>query len=135
MEVKKRKRKHINALDSGSLSDLAFLLIIFFIVIAVFNVNMGFLIDLPKKNSSKIVNVSDIIKVTLEADGKLFSDDAEISVENLKISVKERLTKRPNMTLYLLIDPEAEYQKVVDVIDVIRQLKVDNFSFKMRGET
>ena len=35
--------------SSGSLNDLSFLLIIFFIVIAGFNVNKGFLLNLPSK--------------------------------------------------------------------------------------
>ena len=35
------------------------------------------------------------------------------------------------MTFLLTIDPEASYQNVVDVISVIRKLKVENFSFRM----
>jgi len=127
MQIKIRKKKVINALESGSLSDLAFLLIIFFIVIAVFNVNMGFLLDLPKKNSSKIVNTQDIIRVAIEADAQITCDEETVTIEKLQDLVTERLKLRPNMTLYLLIDPE------VDIIDVIRLMKVENFSFKMKG--
>ncbi|HBD93687.1 MAG: hypothetical protein A2015_04310 [Spirochaetes bacterium GWF1_31_7] len=133
MQIKIRKKKVINALESGSLSDLAFLLIIFFIVIAVFNVNMGFLLDLPKKNSSKIVNTQDIIRVAIEADAQITCDEETVTIEKLQDLVTERLKLRPNMTLYLLIDPEVEYQAVVDIIDVIRLMKVENFSFKMKG--
>jgi len=133
MQIKIRKKKIINALESGSLSDLAFLLIVFFIVIAVFNVNMGFLLDLPKKNSSKIVNTQDIIRVAIEADAQIICDEETVTIEKLQELVTERLKLRPNMTLYLLIDPEVEYQSVVDIIDVIRLMKVENFSFKMKG--
>ncbi len=133
MQIKIRKKKVINALESGSLSDLAFLLIVFFIVIAVFNVNMGFLLDLPKKNSSKIVNTHDIIRVAIEADAQIICDEETVTIEKLQDLVTERLKLRPNMTLYLLIDPEVEYQAVVDIIDVIRLMKVENFSFKMKG--
>ncbi len=133
MQIKIRKKKVINALESGSLSDLAFLLIVFFIVIAVFNVNMGFLLDLPKKNSSKIVNTQDIIRVAIEADAQIICDEETVTIEKLQDLVTERLKLRPNMTLYLLIDPEVEYQAVVDIIDVIRLMKVENFSFKMKG--
>ena len=135
MQIKIHKRKNINALDSGSLSDLAFLLIVFFIVIAVFNVNMGFLMDLPKKNSSKLVNISDIIKIELTGDEKYLYENSEISEQDLINIVKERVKERPNMTMFLSIDPMADYQAVVNVIDIVRANKVENFSFRMRGDT
>lgn len=133
MKIKIRKKKNINALESGSLSDLAFLLIIFFIVIAVFNVNMGFLLELPRQNSSKIVNTQDIIRVTIEADGQIICDNEPSDIKKLRAAVEERIKVRPNMTLFLLIDPEVEYQTVVSVVEVIRSMQVENFSFRMRG--
>ena len=134
MKVRRKKLSGINIADSGALSDLAFLLIIFFIVIAVFNINKGFLLGLPQKKSTKIVNVEDIIKITLYENGKLFYKDEEIALSNLSDMVKEKLEVRPNMTFLLKIAPEAKYQDVVSTVDTILQLNVDNFSFSMLEE-
>ena len=60
--------------SSGSLNDLSFLLIIFFIVIAGFNVNKGFLLNLPSKEKPVVVNVDDIIKCSLLSDGSIILD-------------------------------------------------------------
>ena len=35
------------------------------------------------------------------------------------------------MTFLLMISPETEYQHVVDIIYEIKQLKIENFSFRM----
>ena len=46
--IKRLTRRNLeDAGSSGPLNDLSFLLIIFFIVIAGFNVNKGFLLNLP----------------------------------------------------------------------------------------
>ena len=117
--------------SSGSLNDLSFLLIIFFIVIAGFNVNKGFLLNLPSKDKPIVVNTDDIFKCNLSNDGKIFLDGEEIPMEELAVKIEEKLIRWPNMTFLLTINPETPYQNVVDVISTIRKLKVENFSFKM----
>nr|WP_318660027.1 biopolymer transporter ExbD [uncultured Treponema sp.] len=117
--------------SSGSLNDLSFLLIIFFIVIAGFNVNKGFLLNLPSKDKPIIVNTEDIMKCSLTKEGQLFVDDSEGKIEDLSGMIVEKLRTWPNMTFLLVINPDTQYQKVVDVISTIRKLKVENFSFRM----
>ncbi len=117
--------------SSGSLNDLSFLLIIFFIVIAGFNVNKGFLLNLPSKEKPILVNNEDILKCTLSAEGKLSLDGKEIALEELSEKIQWKLKNFPNMTFLLTINPETPYQRVVDVISTIRQLEVENFSFRM----
>ena len=131
MHIKRKRKKRIDIAESGALSDLAFLLIIFFIVIAIFNVNTGFLLGLPRKGSTKVLNVEDIIKITLQADGALVHDGSPVTLAGLEKIVSERLTLRPNMTLLLTISPDVPYQYVVDVVDFVRKREVENFSFRM----
>lgn len=131
MRIQRKRKKRIDIAESGALSDLAFLLIIFFIVIAVFNVNTGFLMGLPRKNSTKILNVEDIVKVRLQRDGVLVHDGSQISLPELEVLVSGRLSLRPNMTLLLTISPEVPYQYVVEVVDFVRKKEVENFSFRM----
>ena len=134
MKIKRKKKKIINIADSGALSDLAFLLIIFFIVIAVFSVNKGFILGLPQKGSTKIVNVEDIIKITLTEENNLIFENKNIELNEVEEIVKDRLKERPNMTFLLKISPEAGYQDVVTVVDTVLRLNVDNFSFSMIEE-
>lgn len=126
------RHKVDDAGSSGSLNDLSFLLIIFFIVIAGFNVNKGFLLNLPSKEKPIVVNTQDIIKCSLNADGKIFLEESEIEITDLSKKISDKLVMWPNMTFLLTIDPDTPYQKVVDVISVIRKLKVENFSFRMK---
>ena len=120
--------------SSGSLNDLSFLLIIFFIVIAGFNVNKGFLLNLPSKEKPVVVNTEDIFKCSLKADGSLFLDGQPVQIFELSEKIEEKLRTWPNLTFLLSIDADCAYQNVVDVISTIRKCRVENFSFRMTDE-
>ena len=125
------RHKVDDAGSSGSLNDLSFLLIIFFIVIAGFNVNKGFLLNLPSKEKPVVVNVNDIIKCSVSSDGSISLDGKRVEVSELKDIISGKLKNWPNMTFLLTIDGEAPYQSVVNLIGEVKSLKVENFSFRM----
>lgn len=128
----KRPRRGIDeAGSSGSLNDLSFLLIVFFIVIAGFNVNKGFLMNLPEKEKPRVVNTQDLMTCSLGADGSLSIKDEKISDRELEEKILLMKQKFPNMTFLLLIDPNCPYQNVIDVIHAVRINGVENFSFRM----
>ena len=132
----KRFMKHApdESSSSGALNDLSFLLIIFFIVIAGFNVNKGFLLNLPVKDKPRIVKTDDLMKCRLVADGSIMMDNKRLTLEELRTAIAEKKAEWPNMTFLLLIDGNTEYQQVVDIIYEIKQQKIENFSFKLDGE-
>ena len=131
--IRRQPRRNVeDSSSSGALNDLSFLLIIFFIVIAGFNVNKGFLLNLPSKEKPLVVNSNDILKCELDESGALFLDGKKIKMEELSHKISAKLKSQPNMTFLLTINPETHYQKVIDVISAIRKLKVENFSFRMK---
>ncbi len=131
--IKRPPRRNVeDSSSSGALNDLSFLLIIFFIVIAGFNVNKGFLLNLPSKEKPIVVNTNDILKCELDQNGALFLDGKNIKMEELSQKISAKLKAQPNMTFLLTINPETHYQNVIDVVAAIRKLKVENFSFRMK---
>ncbi|MBQ4013735.1 MAG: biopolymer transporter ExbD [Treponema sp.] len=131
--IRRQPRRNVeDSSSSGALNDLSFLLIIFFIVIAGFNVNKGFLLNLPSKEKPIVVNTNDILKCELDQNGALFLDGKNIKLEELSQKISAKLKAQPNMTFLLTINPETHYQNVIDVVAAIRKLKVENFSFRMK---
>ncbi|TAH55118.1 MAG: biopolymer transporter ExbD [Treponema sp.] len=128
----KERRKPDDPGDSGSLNDLSFLLIIFFLVIAGFNINKGYLMQIPEKDKPRLVHLEDLVKCELTADGAISLDGSTVTAEQLEVKIREKKGEYPNMTFFLLIEPDAPYQSVIDVVHTIRVLDVENFSFKMK---
>ncbi len=116
---------------TGSMNDLSFLLIIFFIVIASFSINKGFVLNLPDKTAPVTVLTDELMRCTLKVDGTLQIAEETLTLAELESKIKAKQAKYPNMTFLLEIEAETEYQKVVDVINEIRDMEVENFSFKM----
>ena len=125
------KREVADPGSQGSLQDLSFLLIIFFIVIAGFNVNKGFLLNLPSKKKPRVVHQEDLIRCNLNKNEELVLNGKVVSIDELSKFVSEKKKLWPNLTFLLLINPDATYQSVIDVIYMVRQQKVENFSFRM----
>ena len=120
-----------HATNIDALQDLSFLLIIFFIVIAWFNVNKGFLLNLPSKEKPRVVHQEDLIRCNLNKNEELVLNGKVVSIDELSKFVSEKKKLWPNLTFLLLINPDATYQSVIDVIYMVRQQKVENFSFRM----
>jgi biopolymer transport protein ExbD len=134
IRLRTRRRARVDVAESGALSDIAFLLIIFFIVIAVFNINSGFLLGLPRRNAVTTVQSDDLLRVAVSADNTLIVDGRPLEAEELRAAVLARRQRRPNMTLVVAMHPDASYQSLVSLVELARMTDVDNFSFRMADQ-
>lgn len=131
MNIRRRIRNFDDPSNSGALNDLAFLLIIYFIVIAGFQVHQGFLLNLPQKNSATWINREDLLHVTLDPSGELFLEGEAIDRPRLETAIIETKKQRPNLTIRLEVDPETPYGFVIAIVEIVQKLQVENFSFSM----
>jgi len=121
--------------DSSASSDVAFLLIIYFIVIAGFNINRGFLINLPAKDSTRLILRDDLLRFEIDENGYIIYDTELIGIPEAESLIKSVLVTNPNIAVMLSIDPQAHWQRVVSFVELAQDLKIDSFSFTMKKET
>ena len=121
--------------DSSASSDVAFLLIIYFIVIAGFNINRGFLINLPAKDSTRLILRDDLVRFELDENGYIIYDTELIGIPEAENLIRSALAENPNIAVMLSIDPQAHWQRVVSFVELAQDLKIDSFSFTMKKET
>ncbi|WP_407396530.1 ExbD/TolR family protein [Treponema sp.] len=132
--IRRCRRGIEDAGSSGSLNDLSFLLIVFFIVIAGFNVNKGFLLNLPEKEKPRVVNSQDLMTCVLLSDGSISVKNEVMDPSALEEKIFAMKQSFPNMTFLLLVSPQCPYQRVIDVIHSVRLCGVENFSFRMETQ-
>ena len=129
MKFKRIKKREF--LESSAASDVAFLLIIYFIVIAGFNVNMGFLVNLPAKDSTRLILSEDLLRFEMNDEGEIIHKGDIISLsasQNLIVSAQR---ENPNIAVVLNIDSMAKWQNVVSFVELAQDAKIDAFSFSM----
>jgi biopolymer transport protein ExbD len=132
MKIKRLKR--LGFAESSAASDVAFLLIIYFIVIAGFNINKGFLINLPAKDSMRLILKDDLLRFEIDPDGYIMYDSGLIGLTEASSLIKSAQATNPNVAVILTIDPGAKWQRVVSFVELAQDLKIDSFSFTMKKD-
>jgi len=133
--MKLKRRKKLGFADSSASSDIAFLLIIYFIVIAGFNINKGFLINLPNKDSTRLILKDDLLRFEMDGSGNLIHEEQTISMKAAEKLIASVQAGNPNVAVMLSINPQASWQDVVTFVEIAQDLKIDSFSFSMKKDT
>jgi biopolymer transport protein ExbD len=130
MKIPRSKKKTFT--ESSASSDVAFLLIIYFIVIAGFNVNKGFLMNLPAKDSTRLILKDDLLRAELDENGTVILQGEEIGWNEAEREIQAAISLHPNLALVLTIAPGTAWQNVVTFVEMAQKLQVDTFSFSMK---
>ena len=133
--MKLKRREKTGFTDSSASSDVAFLLIIYFIVIAAFNINKGFLMNLPAKDSTRLILKDDLLRFEMDGEGSIIHNEGIVSIKEAEKLVSSAQKENPNIAVLLTIDPQARWQQVVSFVELAQDLKIDSFSFSMKKET
>ncbi len=131
---KKKARVGIR-IDMTPLVDVAFLLLIFFMVTTVFRTPQALEINLPPKDNPPVpIAKSNILTVfALPGDrykwaiGDATPEEAEW--KNLPAVFKQEQAKNPKKIVVVIkIHPEAKFHSMVDIIDELDALKLNRFA-------
>jgi biopolymer transport protein ExbD len=133
--MKLSRKKKLGFLESAAASDLAFLLIIYFIVIAGFNINKGYLLNLPAKDSTRMILRDDLLRFEIDGEGNIIHDANIVEVPEARRLVASAQAGNPNIAVILTIDPQAQWQRVVNFVEIAQQQKIESFSFTMKKDT
>ena len=132
--LKKRKKEAMGELRMDSTADVAFLLLIFFIVTTIFAAEQGLTLVLPgkqKKNEDTVkVKESNIATIFVRADNNITLDKKPITINQIKVSIEDRILANPKLVVMLKIHPEANYGMMVSCLDELKQAHANKVSLK-----
>ena len=130
MKIKKRRRGIFQ--ETAATSDLAFLLIIYFLVIAGFNINVGFIVNLPARDSSRLVLREDLMRFEMDERGAVLYHSVEIGLLEVEQEIRAAVIGHPNLVVVLSIDGQAPWQQVVSFVELAQKLEIESFSFNIK---
>jgi len=117
-----KKREVESEIFTGSMADISFLLIIFFMVTSVFSATRGLDFSLPEESTqTPEIKQEDSIDVEVTATGGLQVDGKPLALEELLPYVADKLRQNPDKPVILRTDPEATYGDMIRVFDELRQ--------------
>jgi biopolymer transport protein ExbD len=138
--MKLGKKLQSAEIPTSSMADIAFLLIIFFMVTAVFSATKGLEFELPKDDQNQPPESEEATFIKVEADASITVDCKPMEVEGILDYLEPRLTRNPEKPVILYTDAYAPYQAMISVYDVLgsaekaRGFKVKNISVPTQTE-
>ena len=118
-----RKRVKAGEIPSGSMADIAFLLLIFFLVTTTIDMDKGLGLVLPPKGEEKEIPKKNISNILLNSRGEVLLDKEPIPMRELRAVIKEKMMVNDKLIFSVKTHPKAKYQSYVEVLD---QLKMAN---------
>ena len=132
--MKKRKKEAMGELRMDSTADVAFLLLIFFIVTTIFAAEQGLTLVLPgkQKKTDDVVKVAEknIATIFVQANNTITLDRKPTEINHLKVAIEDRLLSNKKLVVMLKIHPEANYGMMVACLDELKQAHANKVSLK-----
>jgi biopolymer transport protein ExbD len=116
------KKKEIQSeIFTGSMADISFLLIIYFMITSAFSATRGLDFALPEDTQTPEIKQEDSIDVHVTRGGAVEVDGKGIALEGLLPYVADKLKQNPDKPVILRTDPDATYGDMIRVFDELRQ--------------
>ena len=110
-----------DAVPTSSMADIAFLLLIFFLVTTVFPKDAGLALTLPKEEAE--VSARNLLLLEVGQDGEVRVRSGEsprtetVSAEGLARLWRREVRANPSLIAAIRVDPNAAYGRMIAVLD------------------
>jgi biopolymer transport protein ExbD len=104
--------------------DLAYVLMVIFIIMTTATVQ-GIKVNLPQASAAPTLAKPQTKAITITADGTMFLDTFPVTMPELENLLRQYKTANPQLPVIVKADSTIQYQKVVDVLDVLGRLEIN----------
>jgi biopolymer transport protein ExbD len=118
-------------ISTASMSDIAFLLLIFFLVTTIFAEELGLPMTLPGQASETAkIKQENILNIEVDAQNVVFLDGAAFPIRAIENEVRKRLAANDKLIVQVKVHPKASYGTMVDVLDELQLAEARKISIK-----
>jgi biopolymer transport protein ExbD len=141
MPLIKKQSKVSDKIPTSSMADIAFLLLIFFLVTTVFDEERGLQVVLPERGPEEEVEVSprNLIFFEIQPNGTIIVRRGEsqqtqtITFRQVEGIMRQALASNPRMIAAIMTHPQARYEDMTNVLDGIQSSGATRFSLQRLG--
>lgn len=123
--MKLKQTRPSDEIPTSSMADIAFLLIVYFMVTTTFAATRGLDFALPKDDDTPpIVEKEESVLIEIRSSGDVIVDQENKQLDDIFDYLKPKLERNPKKPVIIKPDPEAPYGKMVAVFDTLRRIKI-----------
>jgi biopolymer transport protein ExbD len=122
--MKLKKGNVSDEIPTASMADIAFLLIIYFMVTTTFAATRGLDFSLPQEEDTPpMVEKEEAVLIEIQAGGALIVDQKPMQLDEILEYLKPKLERNPRKPVIIRPQQNAAYGDMVNVFDELRQAK------------
>ncbi len=124
----KKKRRDLQEINSSSMADIAFLLLVFFLVTTTISMDKGISLVLPSEGNEMEVNKKNIVNLLVNEAGKILLDDKPTRIKDIKGIAERRISQNSKVIFSVQTHPRTKYQVYIKVLDQLKAAKAQKIS-------
>jgi len=132
-----KKSKVSDEIPSSSMADIAFLLLIFFLVTTTFPKDKGLAILLPESESEVEVSQKNILHIIVTPTGAVnirrgeSQQEQTVTPDEVEQIWRQGVAQNPKLIAAVKTHPEAPYRFMVDVLDALQAARATKISLQI----
>jgi len=127
-------RKPLSVFSLSSLTDIVFLLLIFFLLTSQFVVQTGVKVKLPASKMNEQTMPTKLI-VSITEDKNIYLGSEQVDIGNLPIKLSQLKESITENNLVIRADKSANIDLVIQVIDAAKAVGIDKFTIQTEKES
>ena len=124
----KPRRTGMQEINSSSMSDIAFLLLVFFLVTTTISLDKGIGLILPADGNEVEVNKKNIVNILINDKGKVLMDEEPTKIDKIKIVAQKKISSNPKIIFSVLTGKNTKYSDYILVLDQLKQANATKIS-------
>lgn len=132
MKLKREKKSFI--IPTNSMSDVAFLLLIFIMLVSLINYRKEVKIDYPEAESAKKVSDKKNLEIWVDKSGKLYLDGVLSAFSAIEAGIVDAYRKAPETRVHIIADRDTAFENVQQVLGVLQILQYRVVSFVVKDK-
>jgi len=109
-------------IPTSSMGDIAFLLLVFFMVTTIFREETGLPVELPRAESGEEVNREMVSNIYISRDGRISINDLMVQVKQVADIMAIKIADNPQLIVAFKTDNYANYGVVSDVMEELKEV-------------
>ncbi len=116
------------------MADIAFLLIVFFMVTTIFKLEQGLAITLPRSEAGEKIPREKIAHIWIDRRGTISIDDLVVGVDNIEPLIVAKMRENPALIISFNTDDLTPYEVVNESMDRLKLANALRVSFTTMPE-
>jgi biopolymer transport protein ExbD len=135
--LNKKKSRVSDEIPTASMADIAFLLLIFFLVTTGFPKDNGLEVVLPEEGQEVAVSQNNILHLIIQPNGIVDVKRGEstsvqqMRPDDIEALWRQEVTQNPNLIAAVKTHPDAPHKFMIDVLDSLQLAGAERISLQM----